>query len=82
MALQNIDAKNTNKKDNMKEILQNLALIHLNKYGMANGIDISGTHVAKNGRGFSWSLVKNDTGRTLVTVFFHKASIPTYTINQ
>lgn len=67
----------------MKEIVENLALIHLNNFGLAHDIDISGTHLAKNGiRGFSWNLVKNETGQTILTVFFHKAQIPTFSINR
>lgn len=65
----------------MKDIVENLALISLDKFGKDNNIDISGTHLAKNGRGFKYSLVKNDTGRTLLTVIFHKSSVPTYIIN-
>lgn len=63
----------------MQEILQNLALIHLNEFGKAHGINISGTHGAKNGRGFKYSLVKSDTGLAILTITFHKHSVPTYT---
>jgi hypothetical protein len=62
----------------MKKIIENLALIHLTRFGLENGIDVSGTHLAKNGRGFKWSLVKSDTGLAILTVTFHKSSTPTY----
>lgn len=65
----------------MREILENIALILLNEYGIKNNIDISGTHLAKNGRGFMWSLCNNITGKTILTVSFHKSSVPTYSIN-
>jgi hypothetical protein len=66
----------------MKKILENLALIHLTNFGKEHGIDISGTHLAKNGRGFAWSLCKDETGYAILTVRFHKSSVPTYSINK
>jgi len=66
----------------MKKILENLALIHLIEFGKENNIDISGTHLTKNGRGFAWSLCKDETGYNLLTVRFHKSSVPTYSINK
>jgi len=65
----------------MKKILENLALIHLIEFGKAHNVDISGTHLAKNGRGFKYSLCKNDSGLALITISFNKSSIPTYSIN-
>lgn len=66
----------------MKEIIENLALIHLNEFGRKNGIYISGTHLVKNGRGFTYSLCKNETGLAIVSVTFNKASVPNYSINR
>lgn len=65
----------------MKKILENLALIHLTKFGLENGIDIHGTHLAKNGRGFKYSLCKSETGLAILTISFNKSSVPTYSIN-
>jgi hypothetical protein len=62
----------------MKDILHNLALIDTTEYCRDNNIDCSGTHLAKNGRGFRYSLVRNVDGRAVVTVTFHKNSVPTH----
>lgn len=66
----------------MKEILENLALIHLNNFGKENNIDISGTHLIKNGRGFKYSLVRSIDGLAILTITFHKMSVPTFSINK
>jgi hypothetical protein len=66
----------------MNDILKNMALVHLNNYGKENSIDISGTHLVKNGRGFKYSLCKDETNRALLTVSFHKMSVPTYFIHS
>jgi len=63
----------------MDKILNNLALIQLNEYAKRNNIDISGTHIVKNGRGFKYSLC-NETGLTIITICFHKSSVPTFQI--
>lgn len=67
--------------NNMQQILQNLAMIDLITYCKANNIDPSATHLAKNGRGFKYSLCHNKTGRAIVTVTFHKNQVPTHSIN-
>lgn len=66
----------------MKEILENLALIYLTNFCRENGIDCSGTHLTKNGRGFKYSLSRDKDGWTVVTVTFHKNQIPTYSVNR
>ena len=66
----------------MKEILENLALIDLNKFCKEHWFDYSGTHLVKNGRGFCYSLVKENTGRAIVSVTFHKSSVPTYYVHR
>lgn len=67
----------------MKEILQNLALIDLINFCKENQIDCSGTKLVKNGlRGFKFTLVKIETGRSLVTVSFHKSQVPTHFIHK
>ena len=66
----------------MKEILQNLALINLCEFATKHKIDISGSHVVKNGRGYNYSLVKDETGRAILSVCFHKSSTPTYIIHD
>lgn len=65
----------------MKEILANLALIHLCNFAKENNINISGTHVVKNGRGFKYSLC-NETGLAIMTICFHKSSVPTFSIKK
>ena len=63
----------------MNQIIANLALIHLNQFCKSNLVNISGSHVEKDGRGFRYKLVY-DTGGLIATVTFHKSSTPTYTI--
>ena len=65
----------------MKQILQNLALIHLVNFAKENKIDTSGTHLTKNGRGFKYSLSRDDTGLTILTVLFNKTSVPSFFVN-
>jgi hypothetical protein len=66
----------------MREILENLALIDLINFCKDNNIDCSGTHLTKNGRGFKYSLVKDNNDRALVTVTFNKHSVPTHYIHK
>jgi len=66
----------------MRKILENLALIHLIEYGKRNLINMSGTHLVKNGRGFNWSLVKDETRRAMITIQFNKTSVPTFTLHD
>lgn len=63
----------------MKEILQNLANIHMIEFAKKHNIDISNTYVVKIGRGFTYGLVKYDTNKTVITVHFNKSSVPTFT---
>ena len=65
----------------MKEILSNIALIDLINFCKNNKIDCSGTHLAKNGRGFAYSLCRDTDGLAITTVRFHKSQVPTHTIN-
>lgn len=44
----------------MKKIIENLANWHLITFGKEHGIDVSGTHIVKNGRGFAWSLIRDE----------------------
>lgn len=65
----------------MKEILYNLALIDTINFCKANSIDCSGTHLYKYPRRFTYALCKDDTGRAIVTVTFHKSAVPTHSIH-
>ena len=65
----------------MKNILLNLALIDLINFCKTNNIDCSGTHIVKNSRGFAYSLVRDNVGLAIVSVVFHKSSVPTHSIN-
>lgn len=66
----------------MKEVLENLANWLLVKFCEENSLDCSNTHIAKNGRGFKYSLVKNNTGQAFITISFTKHSSPTYFKNN
>jgi len=66
----------------MKEILLNLALIDLIRFCKEQKIDCSDTKVLKNGRGYNYSLVNNQTGRSIVTVMFTKHSVPTHYVHS
>jgi hypothetical protein len=66
----------------MKDILKNLALMHLINFGKEHNLDLSGTHLVKNGRGFKYSLCKDTTGYNILTVSFYKSSVPTYFLNR
>lgn len=66
----------------MKEILENLALIDLIKFCKENKIDCSDTCLAKNGKGFKYSLIRNTDGRAIVTVSFSKHSVPLHYIHK
>lgn len=63
----------------MKDVLFNLALIDTLNFCKDNDIDCSGSHLRKDGRGFSYSLIQTETGKTLVTVTFSKSCVPTHT---
>ena len=66
----------------MKKIIENLAHIFLMEYAKTKKIDVSGTHLVKNGRGYNYSLVSDDTGRAIITICLHKSSVPTYFIHN
>lgn len=66
----------------MKKIIENLAHISLIDYAKKNKIDISGTHLVKNGRGYNYSLVSDDTGRAIITICLHKSSVPSFIIHN
>ena len=60
----------------MKNIISNLALIHVMKYCKENNIDCSGSHLEKYPRKYKYSLIKDLTGKSIATVIFHKSSVP------
>ena len=66
----------------MKEILENMALIDLTEFCIENGLDCSGSRLAKNGRGFKYSLVRITDGLAIATVSFSKNSVPSHYIHQ
>lgn len=74
----------------MKEILFNLALIDTINFCKENGIDCSGSHLVKYPRKQTYALIKDVPGQkstgwkmanVIVTVTFHKSSVPTHTYN-
>lgn len=62
----------------MQDVLRNMANWLLIEFCKANNIDCSNSRVAKNGRGFKWSLVDYDSGRQFVTITFFKNQVPHY----
>lgn len=62
----------------MQDVLRNLANFLLIEFCKEQGIDPSGSHVMKNGRGFVYSLVSTGTERPFVSVAFSKHSSPIY----
>ena len=64
----------------MKEILFNLALIDTINFCRENKIDCSGSHLMKYPRKYIYALVRNEDGRTIVTVSFYKSRVPEHTI--
>jgi hypothetical protein len=65
----------------MQQILTNIALLNLLDYCKANGIDPSGTHIAKHPRHYTYALLKA-TGKALVTVTYYKNQVPSYLIHK
>lgn len=64
----------------MKEILYNLALIDTLNFCKEQNIDCSGTHLVKSGRGFTYGLIRTEENKPLVSVTFHKRSVPTHLV--
>lgn len=64
----------------MKEILHNMANHLLVEYCRGNEIDCSDTRCVKDGRGFSYQLLRNGFVSTVpvARVTFHKSQAPTY----
>ena len=66
------------------DILTNLALIDLNNFCKANGIDVSGTNIYKIPRKNTWVLSRSDNGKiggkSLASVTFYKNQVPTHII--
>ena len=58
----------------------NLALIDLTTFAKQNGINCAGSQVIYNGR-FKYSLVTNVNAMLLVSVQFHKTSVPTHVLS-
>ena len=64
----------------MKDILFNLALIDTAQFCIKNGLDCSGSHLVKYPHRQTYALVKDETGRAIVTVSFYKHQTPTHFI--
>lgn len=68
----------------MDKILYNLALIDTTKTCIAHDIDCSDSYLYKTPRKFIYTLYQNVEGRPigkpLVSVEFHKSSVPTHII--
>lgn len=66
----------------MKEVLFNLALIDATTYCKEHNIDCSGTHLVKYPRRFVYALIKDETGRAVLTTTFYKNQTPTRFIHH
>ena len=67
----------------MEKILYNLALIDTTKTCIAHDIDCSDSYLYKTPRKFIYTLHQNIKGginKPLVSVEFHKSSVPTHII--
>jgi hypothetical protein len=62
----------------MKQVLLNLALIQLSDFCRSRGISVSGSHVAKSGRGFRYRLLRTQDGTPIAEVLFSKSSVPRF----
>lgn len=66
----------------MQEIIWNLAHIHVLTRCRELGIDCAGSHLVKNPRRWTYSLVRDSDGLSLISVTFWKNGIPTYSYNK
>ena len=67
-------------------VLKNMAHRILNDYCMSNGVGANGTDekgatIAKNGRGFKYSLVNISDGYAFITVTLYKDRAPSFTLS-
>lgn len=62
----------------MKAILLNLANILMLEYCKQNNIDCSGTYPEKEGRGYKYNLIRETTGKPIVSIIFDKSNNPLY----
>lgn len=62
----------------MQQILLNMANHLLIEYCLTLSIDCSDTRCIKDGRGFSYSLLRNTNGHSVARITFHKNQVPTY----
>lgn len=65
----------------MKQILQNLALIHLLDYCKTHDIDCVGTYIQKHKHGQTYELCRSRDGISLASVTFYRNQVPSYYIN-
>ena len=65
----------------MKEILYNMALIHVINKCKENNIDCSNTRLIKENRKFAYQLVNNDSNKCVLRITLHKNSVPSYGFN-
>lgn len=67
----------------MEQVLKNMAMLELLNFCREHKIDCSGTYCVKDGRGFNYKLVDQETGqRTIARVTLHKAQAPTFSYYQ
>lgn len=69
-------------KNNMKEILFNLALIDTINFCKEHNIDCSGTYLYKYPRRQTYALCKEKTGAAIVTVSFYKNQVTSHFVHN
>lgn len=60
----------------MKDILFNLAMLDTLQFCKNYGVDPSGSHLVKDGRGYRYTLTRTETGKSIVSVVFKPRSVP------
>lgn len=66
----------------MKAILLNLANILMLDYCKQNNIDCSGTQVIHSGRRYKYNMIKSNMKPAIMSIEFHKSSVPTYEVYE
>ena len=60
----------------MEEVLNTVALFTAIDYAVENQIDVSGSHIQRRPRTFTYDLVRDADNCTMVTVCFRKGNRP------
>ena len=66
----------------MKNILFNLVLVQSMEYCKAHNIDCSGSHLMKYPRQWIYALIKDETGKAIITTSLYKSRTPCITVHK